>query len=416
VAIAKTLDILLRAPTGKLDADMRRAEARTRQFVATTKSILTGLVGGFAIAGLGSMIRTQLDRVFSSINQALTRIDERAKRAIRFQVDISTLRGLDLAAGLSGVSVERLDGALSALTRSLDAARSGSKEQARAFRDIGIEVETFAKLDVKNQLQAIAVGLNGVPDKARKAAIAMKLFGKSGLTLLPMLGEDASQIVNTMKEAERLGGAFKVEEARSVEAANDAFSTLLFTVQSLYERIAVEMSPALNALFVNLTEAIKPGTALNSLLQEFGTLLTGGVILLNEFVGFVRFLSEELGELGGRFLAAGVFGAAFLNVIGVVENFGLVIQNARDLQKGLNDDLNDFLGLQSSIAQPRKLNLGSATAGSQAALEQLFTVKGERQGFDRVVEAVEDVKDEIAQLRQGRGDNLFTLEVEEVTV
>jgi hypothetical protein len=72
-----------------------------------------------------------------------------------------------------------------------------------------------------------------------------------------------------------------------------------------------------------------------------------------------------------------------------------------DAQAAANSEVGDFINLQNKASQPIKANLGSASFGSQAALEQLLTVRTERQGIGQVAVAVEKSNDILGQIRDG---------------
>jgi hypothetical protein len=118
LAIAKTLDILLRAPTSKLDADFKKAQNLAKNFTGALKGLVAGAIGGFTLAGF-----------FSKINEGFRTLDESAKRALKINVDVSEVRGLELAAQLSGVAVDKLTSSYSILNKQIDAANQGGKAQ-----------------------------------------------------------------------------------------------------------------------------------------------------------------------------------------------------------------------------------------------------------------------------------------------
>lgn len=450
MAIAKSLDILLRAPTGKLDADFRKAAARANEFFRNVGGLAAGFTAAFSMAGF-----------VAKINQAFNEVDAIAKRALSIGIDFTELQGLDLAANLSGVAVGGLDTAFRTLTRSIIAANDGSKVQSDLFRKLGIEAKELTDLSFPQQLEKIAAGLGTITNSTEKANAAIQLFGRSGLQLLPLLANNGAALADSLRDAERLGGFFTSSETAAIEASNDAFTRLNFAFNAIFQRIAVDLAPALQRLFVNLTEAIKPGTALNGVMLQFGSFLQLGVNLLNEFAGFLRFTSEAFGTLTGKVVAGVVAAYSMYRVIGLlrmasqsylrIQKALAVVEAARaslnvktaalvvgagvavavfsnelnglidqmlgvgQAQQGVNDQIGDFIDLSKQAAQPRKINLASATAGSQAALEQLFTVRSQG-GIGAVGDKIDQTNDILGQIRDGmsQAGNVIP-DVEEVT-
>jgi hypothetical protein len=436
MAIAKTLDILLRAPTGKLDKDFKDAQQIAAKFFGGIGTLAAAAFGGFTIANFIGRIST-----------ALNTLDETSKRALKLNLDVSQVRGLELAADLSGLAVEKLTTSYAKLSKSIDMANKGGRTQVETFEKLGIDAEALGQLSLDKQFQSIAVGLDNIQDKTTKAAVALELFGKSGLELLPLLAGGGQGIVAAMKDAQRLGGFISNQEAQSVEASNDAFTRLQFTLSAVFQKIAVDMAPALQRLFINLTEAIAPGTALNMVLIQMGQAATLTVNVIAELAGFITFLSQESGALGATLLSLVIImgaSVAITKTLTAVSKSYLIIQTAlskvellraklntatvvtagvaltaylafskqineviaqtlgfADAQNAANSEVGDFIKLQDKASQPIKTNLGSASFGSQAALEQLLTVRTERQGIGQVAVAVEKSNDLLGQIRDG---------------
>jgi hypothetical protein len=436
MAIAKTLDILLRAPTGKLDKDFKDAQKMAAKFFGGIGTLAAAAFGGFTIANF-----------IGRINTALNTLDETSKRALKLDLDVSQVRGLELAADLSGLAVEKLTTSYAKLSKSIDMANKGGRTQQETFAKLGIDAEALGQLSLDKQFQSIAVGLDNIQDKTTKAAVALELFGKSGLELLPLLAGGGQGIVAAMKDAQRLGGFISNQEAQSVEASNDAFTRLQFTLNAVFQKIAVDMAPALQRLWINLTEAIAPGTALNMVLVMMGQAATLTVNVIAELAGFVTFLSQESGALGATLLSLVIImgaSVAITKTLTAASKAYLIIQTAlskvellraklntatvvaagvaltaylafskqineviantlgfADAQAAANSEVGDFINLQDQAAKPMKANLGSASFGSQAALEQLLTVRTERQGIGQVAVAVEKSNDLLGQIRDG---------------
>lgn len=409
MAIAKTLEILLRAPTNRLDKDFNKSLAMSKKFFGQMASLAGTFGAGLSIAGF-----------VSQLNSAFTTLDSLAKRAFRLNVDVTELRNLDLAAEMSGMAVGSLDTAFVRLSSNIADAQQGLGQSVRIFDKLGISASDLVDLPFPEQLQRIARGLDNIQAGTERAAVAIRLFGRSGLQLLPLLANGGGAIVDSMKEAQRLGGFISRSEAGRVETANDSFSKLTFTIRSLFQRMAVDLAPALNRVFVNLTEAIKPGTALNYAFLAINNAVTFTVHLFAELLGFLSELSERTGRFGGVLLTvvvgmyalrkatqlATAAARAYLIIqaglakielfrsklnlataataaaaLALYVNFSKEINGAienmlgmADAQQAVNDKVGEFNMLQDA-QQRRRLNLSSAGFGSQAALEQMLTVR-----------------------------------------
>src|SRR5688572_9056135 len=92
-------------------------------------------------------------------------------------------------AKLGGVELSALQASLVKLDKAAVAAANGSKEQAAAFKAIGVSVlDSNGKLkDTSGLFQEVAGKMAGYRDSTGKTVLATELLGKSGAELMPML-------------------------------------------------------------------------------------------------------------------------------------------------------------------------------------------------------------------------------------
>lgn len=74
-----------------------------------------------------------------------------------------------------------------------------------------------------------------------KAAVAMKIFGKSGADLIPMTAE----LKELRKEAQELGLTMSSKDAEAAAELGDAWERLTSTVKMLFFNIGSALAPAM---------------------------------------------------------------------------------------------------------------------------------------------------------------------------
>jgi hypothetical protein len=90
-----------------------------------------------------------------------------------------------------------------------------------AFQELGLRYEDLAKLSPEKQFDVLAQKLADVTDPMYRTTLAMKIFGKAGAQLLPMLANGAAGL-NAMKaEADKLGVVFTPEEVAMAAMFDD---------------------------------------------------------------------------------------------------------------------------------------------------------------------------------------------------
>ena len=123
--------------------------------------------------------------------EAATYADDLAELSQKTGIATDDLQCLQFAAEQTGTSLEGAANATKFLQRNLSEARSGNKELAAAFAQLGIDVNSAAAKqgDLVKLLPQLADGLSRVASQSDKTNLAMRVFGRSGGDMLPMLAD-----------------------------------------------------------------------------------------------------------------------------------------------------------------------------------------------------------------------------------
>ena len=154
--------------------------------------------------------------------------DNIAKMSKSLGVSVQRLSGLSHAADLTGTSLDTVEKGLGLLARNAFDANQGIGEARDTFKGLGIRLkkENGQLKDTDEILFELADKFAVLPDGTVKTAAAMKLFGRSGKDLIPLLNEGAAGLGAMHAEAEGLGLILSDEGALSAEAFNDAMTRL----------------------------------------------------------------------------------------------------------------------------------------------------------------------------------------------
>jgi len=286
MAIVKTLDILLRGRTEQLGTDLKTAQKQFQSFQSKVKSIIVPAISTAVF--------------FASIQSARAQLDGLAKRSVRLGIDPAELGALERAARLADVAVGELSMANKSLSSNIVKALAGGKQQAKVFNDLGLSADKLSKMNFSNQLIAIGGALDGVQDRAERTTLAFSLLGKAGVKVLPLILGGAEDLRKSLKRTRELGGIFESNDLKAVERANDLWSEFTMTLGYAWQRMAVELSPALSELFTDLINAIKPGTAFSGLLASIGDVVKILLVPLQILVFVIGELSQLFGSTIGR--------------------------------------------------------------------------------------------------------------------
>ena len=270
----------------------------------------------------------------------------------RTGIAVETLSSFKLAADKSGTSIEGFATGMKGLSRVMFEAASGGKEAKEAFIAVGVSAtDDVGKLRPLDQVMLdVADRFASMADGAEKNALAMKLFGKSGMDLIPMLNLGRKGLQENIDKMQKFG-AVTLEEARAGDAFNDAMTELQAATGGLTRTIGNALIPTLTDLATKIAGAIakvkdwakehpglvsglsKVALGVGAFLSILGPTIIGLATILKNIVP----LKAALGLLQGGFAAlispvglatAGIVALLIAIAPGdtIVEKFGAILE------------------------------------------------------------------------------------------
>ena len=206
-----------------------------------------GLIAGASIAALGVGM--------TALVLPVARVgDEFFKLSQKTGVSVEALTALDYAAKLSDVTTEGLTKALQKLSVAMFDTQVNGDEGSAALKALGVSAT-----DAHGQIrptEAVLLDLAEkfaiMPDGADKAALAVKLFGKEGLAIIPFLNQGREGITALMEEAQRLGLVMSEDVARASEVFNDNLTRL----SAIFEGVQRQIGAAVIPILADFTEQV----------------------------------------------------------------------------------------------------------------------------------------------------------------
>lgn len=258
-----------------VQAETRSMAQRMRAALLPAATAMTAMTTGLALA-----IKGQLDNA-----------DEMAKAAQKFGVPIEELSRLKYAADLSDVSLETLGTGLRGLSKNLIAAFDGNKGATKLFKDLGVDItDATGKLrPTEAVMQDISDVIAKMPDGAKKTALAMKLFGKSGAEMIPMLNSGKDALRQMADEANAMGIVIDEKTGNAAQNFNDNITRIKTAVGGLVVQLAAALAPTLETISGYVVDLTKWFQNLSPRMKEIA--------------GMVVMVVAALGPLGLGFLA-----------------------------------------------------------------------------------------------------------------
>lgn len=172
--------------------------------------------------------------------------DDMAKLSQRVGISVRDLAQWQLAADLSGASIE-------SVTKGVKGLATFLKEHGDRLKAVGITTN-----DASTAMMQLADIFAAMPDGLQKTALATELFGKAGLDMIPMLNSGSKGLEELRAKADEYGKSM-AEIAPESERFNDALTEL-----GLQSKIAG----------ANLAKYLLPG--LSGMAQWFNDAAAGG--------------------------------------------------------------------------------------------------------------------------------------------
>ncbi len=136
-------------------------------------------------------------------------------------------------------------------------------KNAQAFADYGIRIRDANgdMLPMKDLLASTADVFSKMPAGPTRTAAAMKLFGKSGASLLPFLSKGAAGVNELMQESDKLGTTLSGKDTDAVKKNTAEKRRMGEAVKGIQVSIGRYLMPAISALVTFMSEKVIPVVA-----------------------------------------------------------------------------------------------------------------------------------------------------------
>lgn len=250
----------------KIDVDSRPLAAAHKQ-IEGFKQGVSGLTGVFEkIAGpnaFGALANiagvwagaTVLGNLKEFVEHQIEAGKALAITSEKIGVNIDKLQEWHLAAEEAGVGVDDLDKAFKFLNRNLGAEGKGKKEIQQAFADLG--GKGTGSEDVSMFMLKLSDRFAGLDTQAKRTALAISIFGKSGQNVLPLLQQGSAAVKEMMDDVKELGESQGDAEAFAKGAKETAkqLARWQFASHGLQEQFVRKLLPVMTNIVKLMAKA-----------------------------------------------------------------------------------------------------------------------------------------------------------------
>lgn len=357
---------------------------------AQAKASTDAVVKQFAAIGAAIGAAISIDAFKNMITGAIDAADHLNDLSKKTGIAVATLGGIGFAAGQAGGDLESASAAAGKLNKSLAEAAAGNKEASEAFKVLGISVKDTAgntkTADVV--LAELADKFAGYADGPEKAALALRIFGKAGADIIPLLNDGGAALQENIAYYARYS-AVTQEIASQADQFNDTLGKVNLINKSLGTTIAAELLPVLQ----NLADAYLSAKENSNLFKDAAAalrivleaLVVTGATIKDTFVG----VGDTIGAyaaVAARLIQGDVAGAKEIGAAyreageerkKQLDAFNAAVLRTKAPSTGESTPTKDFGTFTRPPSAPRLPGSGADKAASEAARKLKIQLDGQ---------------------------------------
>lgn len=219
------------------EKNLDKAKQKTDAYAEKLKEVAGVILGERLISGIQGFV-SELQAQGDALNDASDRLN----------VNVTELQRWQLAAKFAGAGAEDLNTGLKFLQKAIGEAATAGGDASSSFKALGVDIKNVdGSLKPANEvLKDTLTGLAAIKEPAERSAAAIKLLGRGGGALLPLIKDGTAGLDKLLGKLEELGGGLSQEALEQIGEAGDRFDEFDFAVTSLKSTLAVTLFPSLN--------------------------------------------------------------------------------------------------------------------------------------------------------------------------
>lgn len=287
-----SLVVTLEADIARYTSGMARVGQQAEKAMDKVKGAVGIAQGALAALGVAVSVGALVSLVKGSIDAA----DHLRDMSQKTGIAVETLNGLAFAAGQAGGDLESMVAAAGKLNKSIVETAGGNKDTGEAFAKLGISVkDASGKLKSADVIMAeVADKFKGYEDGPEKAAIALRLFGKAGADMIPVLNDGGDSMRENIAYAKKYSGVTQ-ELADASDNFNDTMGKLEVQQKNLGNSIAAAVLPILQLVGNEMVDAGEKSEKFGLAAEVARTVLTALVVVGSEVAFSFKAVGMEIG-------------------------------------------------------------------------------------------------------------------------
>jgi len=224
------------------------AKSALNSFDGFSASTVAGL--STAAAGVAAFIKVTKE-LYELTKQAAAEADALLTRSAQTGLSTDLLQQLDYAQNF--LDFDGLDKSLQRLTQSIGSATNASSKQAKAFKELGVEIydENGKLRDNYEVFLDVIDALGRVENETQRDILANLLFSKSYAELKPLIAAGSEELKKYTDRAEEMAYVISEKDVRALGRLDDAIQEN----QTALKTAKTELGAYLSSIFETAVEA-----------------------------------------------------------------------------------------------------------------------------------------------------------------
>lgn len=355
---------------------------------------MTRLESAFAALGVTAAVYGALNLAKQSLDNA----EAMGVAATKANMSVEAFSKLAFAASQSNVELGTLETGMRGLNKAM--AEDVTKGGGLQLQQLGIAARDANGVlrSTRDVLADVADAFEQGTDDATKNKVAMELFGKAGLGMIPMLNQGSEAIAKMEIRANQLGQVISGDFAAAADQINDNLAQMGMVVSGSVNVAMTELAPIIQMLTTELVDMATEGDKVQKAGQSIATIMRVIMSIGATLVGVFDALGTAIGATAASvvlFLSGDFKGAAKTYTEGFTQ-IGTVIGETAGKITGYWDGTAD-----------------AAAAAAAKTGEALRKTKGEmatsNAATEKAIKAAEDLKKSIYDTEKSLNAQIQTM-------
>lgn len=174
----------------------------------------------------------------------------------RTGMGVEGLQAYQYAALQSGMKIEQFDQSLQKFRSTL--AKGTKDAKSNPLAEFGLSAKKLYAMKPELALQRVADYMNTIKDPAKKARLAVAMFGEeAGPRMQALLAQGSAGLKKAQEEFQKTGGGFNEQDIENANKFESAWHKIGYTLDNIKNKIGAKLLPAFTELFERVGEAIQ---------------------------------------------------------------------------------------------------------------------------------------------------------------